>query len=147
MSSIRVLVGSVMGTAESVAESLEPVCSAHTTTTVCLEPTVDDLLADKQETLLFCTSNTGAGELPDTLQGIYQALSEQEIDLSERRYGLINLGSSAFITYGQAGRDLDEALKKKQATRIGEILTLDACSDQSPNEAAVEWANNWLRLL
>ena len=147
MPSIQILVGSVMGTAEQVAETIEPLLASQYSTSVSLEPAVDELTADEQDILLFCTSNTGAGELPDTLQTIYQTLQNGAVDLSGRHYGLINLGSSAFTTYGQAGRDLDTALSSCGAQRIGEVLTLDACSGNEPADEACQWVADWLQTL
>ena len=64
MASIQVLVGSVMGTAETVAEAVAAeLRQLQHTVTVNFQADVSDILRDENEILLVCTSNTGSGDL------------------------------------------------------------------------------------
>lgn len=148
MSKLQILVGSVTGNAEAVAETVAEIAhSQGHQVSVNTQADLDDLVRDPEEVLLLCTSNTGAGDLPDNLQPLYLQLTRNFPAVAGRRYGLINLGDSSYITFGEAGQALDEALADLGAQRLGEPLMLDACEDEDPEEAARPWMQAWLETL
>lgn len=148
MSKIQILVGSVTGTAEEVAHQVaEELTAMGHTTSINSQPSATDLLRDPEETLLICTSNTGAGDLPGNLQHLYRQLTSEYPAIAGRRYGLINLGDSSYMTFGDAGQLLDETLADLGAQRLGEALLLDASSGDEPHPKARDWAKQWAELL
>jgi len=67
MRKIQFIVGTVMGTAQRLAEYLQKQLSGHYAIDVNLNPSIEDLTRDENELLIFCTSNTGNGDLPDNI--------------------------------------------------------------------------------
>lgn len=148
MSKIQILVGSVTGTAEEVAHQLaEELSAIGHETNINSQPSATDLVRDPEEVLLFCTSNTGSGDLPGNLQLLYRQLVSEYPAIAGRRYGLINLGDSSYMTFGDAGQQLDEALADLGAQRLGEALLLDASSGDEPGPKACDWTKQWAKLL
>ncbi|GGY67827.1 sulfite reductase [Cellvibrio zantedeschiae] len=148
MASIQILIGSIYGGAEQVAEiaaarlrELDHEVSLNT----YARP--QDLVRDSNEVLLLCHSNTGAGELPDNIQPIYLHLTRDYPRIAGKRYGVINLGDSSYSTFNEAGRMLDAAFADLGAVRIGEPLVLDACSGDSPEALTLHWVNTWAQQL
>lgn len=144
MASIQILVGSVFGGAEQVAElaatrlrELGHKVSINTWT----RP--EDLVRDADEILLLCHSNTGAGDLPDNIQPLYLHLTRDYPRIAGRRYGVINLADSSYSTFNDGGRMLNAAFADLGAQLIGEPLVLDACSGDAPEQLTLEWINDW----
>lgn len=148
MSQIQILVGSVTGNAQRIAELASEVLE-HKGHQVTINDyaQVEDLVRSPDEILLICTSNTGAGDLPDNLQPLYVQMTREFPAIAGRQYGVINLGDSSYTTFGEAGRAIDAAFADLGAQRIGEPLVLDACSGDDPEEAAQEWLSTWSSLL
>ncbi|WP_049723784.1 flavodoxin domain-containing protein [Gilvimarinus polysaccharolyticus] len=148
MTRVQILVGSEMGTAETVAGDIKDrLDSQGINTAVNPLPEIDDLLDNPNDTLLICTSNTGAGELPSNIQPLYLALVRDFPNIAMRRYGVINLGDSSYTTFGEAGRAIDHAMSELGAVRIGEPLILDATSGDDPSELALAWLDDWTKQL
>jgi len=148
MASIQILIGSVYGAAEQVAEiaagQLRELGHEVSLNTYA-QP--EDLVRDSQEILLLCHSNTGAGELPDNIQPIYLHLTRDYPRISGKRYGVINLADSSYNTFNEGGRMLNEAFADLGAQLIGEPLIIDACSGDDPEALTREWIAGWSQLL
>ncbi len=154
MTKIRILIGSETGTSVNVAEALEKTLleqseSSDQTFQVALaeDPSCADLTQDEEEVLLICTSSTGAGELPTNLHPLYEELESAPPRIAGRRYGLITLGDSSYETFGAAGKIMDHAFSELGATRIGEPLLIDAMETFTPEQDAIAWVKDWVRLL
>lgn len=148
MASIQILIGSVYGAAEQVAEIAAEKLREHghqvTLNTYARE---QDLLRDADEILLLCHSNTGSGELPDNILPIYLHLMRDYPRIAGKRYGVINLADSSYSTFNEAGRMLDAAFADLGAVRIGEPLVIDACVGDDADAMTREWVNEWTKLL
>ena len=148
MASIQILVGSVMGTAETVAEAVAAeLRQLQHTVTVNFQADVSDILRDENEILLVCTSNTGSGDLPDNIQPLYLQLTRDFPRIAGRRYGVINLGDSSYTTFNEGGRALDEAFADLGARRIGDPLVLDSCEGLDAEEESIDWIKEWAKQL
>jgi MioC protein len=148
MASIQILVGSVMGTAEGVAEVVaDELRQLNHTVTINSNATIEDVLARPDDILLLCTSNTGSGDLPDNIQPLYLQLTRDYPAIAGRRYGVINLGDSSYTTFNEGGRALDAAFGDLGAQRLGEPLVLDACEGENPEALARLWILDWVKLL
>lgn len=144
MSHIQILVGSVTGNAEHIAElAAEELERKGHQISINNFAQVEDLVRSPDEILLICTSNTGTGDLPDNLQPLYVQMTREYPAIAGRQYGLINLGDSSYATFGEAGQAIDDAFADLGAQRIGEPLVLDACSGDDPEESAREWLEKW----
>lgn len=148
MRSIQIIVGSEMGTAEMVADSIkETLAPLEYKISINLQAQAEHLLNHPEDILLICTSNTGAGDLPDSIQPLYHELTTSFPKLAGRRYGLINLGDSSYMTFAEAGLHIDVAMSEVGAVRIGEPLVLDATSGLDPCEEAQAWVKQWVTQL
>ena len=148
MASIQILIGSVYGGAEQVAEiAAEQLRELGHEVSLNTYARPEDLMRDADEILLLCHSNTGAGELPDNIQPIYLHITRNYPRIAGKRYGVINLGDSSYSSFNEAGRALDAAFADLGAVRIGEPLVIDACVGDDAEAMARDWANEWSTLL
>jgi MioC protein len=147
MANIQVIVGTVMGTALRVATSMATHLQAAGHTVRVNEGFKKSDLANDDEILLVCTSNTGAGDLPPAMIPLFMHLRNDAPNLASRRYGIVNLGDSSYPTFAQAGHHVDDALQDVGATRVGEMLIIDAISGDVPEDLAKVWLEDWIQLL
>lgn len=148
MTRIQILVGSEMGTAEMVAASAKDVLeNAGFEAVVNPLPEASDITDNPDDILLICTSNTGAGDLPGNIQPLYLELTRSYPPIAGRRYGIINLGDSSYVTFAEAGRAIDDAMSDIGAVRVGEPLVLDASTGEDPEPLAEQWLNEWITQL
>lgn len=148
MSKIQIMVGSVYGGAEQVAELAADLLRAQghqTEINTYVRP--QDLVRDDEEIILLCHSNTGSGDLPDNIQPLYLHLTRDYPRIAGRRYGVINLGDSSYATFNEAGVMLDAAFADLGAVRLGDPLVLDACSGEDMATQTREWTAEWSTLL
>ena len=146
---VTILVGTMTGTAELVAEEVEPVLAEAGYGVEVLD--MGDLAADvfaRDGIFLICTSTYGQGDVPDNAQALFDDLKEGRPDLAAVRYGVIGLGDSTYAdTYNFGGQLFDELLAELGAKRVGTRLEHNASGDELPEEAGVAWAREWLTLL
>lgn len=148
MSNIQIMVGSVYGGAEQIAElAAAQLTAAGHQVSINTYAQAQDLVRDNSEIILLCHSNTGSGELPDNIQAIYLDLTRNYPRIAGRRYGVINLGDSSYTTFNEAGVMLDAAFADLGAVRIGEPLVLDASSGEDSESLLSAWIEHWLRLI
>ncbi|WP_213977800.1 flavodoxin, partial [Serratia marcescens] len=92
-------------------------------------------------------STTGQGDLPDSIAPLFHAIRDQVGYQPELRYGLIALGDSSYDNFCGAGRAFDALLQEQGATRVGEVLEIDAMEQPEPEVAACPWVEQWGTLL
>jgi len=144
--SLKILVGTMTGTAELVAEEMLDALEedGHA---VEVEP-MDDLDASVFEgggIFLICTSTYGQGDVPDNAMKLYENLKSAKPDLSDVRYGVFSLGDRTYAdTFNFGGIKFDEILSQCGAKRIGEVSKHDASDGTVPEEEGVEWIRTWV---
>ena len=146
MATIKILVGTMTGTAEMVAEEIGDELNAggHDCEVVPMDGLDAGALAPGA-VYLVCTSTYGQGDIPDNAQGFYDDLKDKKPDLSGIAYGLISLGDRTYAdTFCFGGKQFDELFAALKAQRIGEILEHDASDGTIPEEAGLEWAKDWV---
>ena len=145
---LKLLVGTMTGTAQLVAQELELAWDEG-------EVQVETLLMDKLDATVFeragvfliVTSTYGQGDVPDNAKAFYEDLKAKRPDLSRLRYGVFGLGDRTYAeTFNFGGKRFDEILQELGAQRIGERVQHDASSGVLPEEMAVEWGAGWLAL-
>ena len=145
---VNILVGTMTGTAQLVAQELELTWDDG-------EVQVETLLMDKLDSTVFartgvfliCTSTYGQGDVPDNAKALYEDLKVMRPDLSQVRYGVFGLGDRTYAeTFNFGGQRFDELLSELGAQRIGERVKHDASSGVLPEEKAGEWGSEWLKL-
>ncbi|MFO0996089.1 MAG: flavodoxin domain-containing protein [Alphaproteobacteria bacterium] len=144
---IVILVGTMTGTAEIVAEDIRDMCKAEGwEAELLLMDDLDCSVFEREGTFLICTSTYGQGDVPDNAIKLYEKLGKERPDLSAVRYGVIALGDRAYTdTYTFGGLRFDKLLSELHAVRIGTICQHDASSEGVPEEAGVAWARTWLK--
>lgn len=142
---ITILVGTMTGTAEMVAQEVEQVLrvAGHEV----MLSMMDNLGPEVFETgrvFLVCTSTYGFGNVPDNAQDLFDALESSRPDLSGVRYGVIALGDGTYgDTFAMGGIRFDKLLAELGAQRLGERFIHDANSSTLPEEMAAKWALEW----
>lgn len=143
--SLTILVGSMTGTSELVAEEVRDRLSGDDVEVTILP--MDGLrpsVFERRGAFLICTSTYGSGDVPDNARAFFNALSEDRPSLSQVRYGVIGLGDKTYAqTFCFGGKRFDELLSSLGATRVGEPLFHDASSGTMPEEVAADWAEGW----
>ena len=145
---LTLLVGTMTGTAQLVAQELELAWDDG-------EIQVETLLMDKLDSSVFAregvfllvTSTYGQGDVPDNAKALYEDLKAKRPNLARVRYGVFGLGDRTYAeTFNFGGKRFDELLGELGARRIGERVQHDAASGVLPEEMAVEWGEGWLAL-
>lgn len=148
MAQVGIFVGTVYGNALLVAEEAETLLRAQGhEVRVFEEGTLAEWRAYQQHYVLIVTSTTGQGNLPDSIVPLFVAVRDQLGYQPALRYGVIALGDSSYSDFCGAGHKFDDLLQEQQATRIGELLEVDAQVDAEPEVVTGPWVENWGRLL
>jgi MioC protein len=143
---LTILVGTMTGTAQLVAQELELTFDEEDThvKTRLMDGLDANAFADGG-LFLICTSTYGQGDVPDNAKALYSALESGRPDLSNVRYGIIALGDRTYAeTFCNGGKRFDALLSELGAKRIGEPMLHDASAGTMPEEVALEWAGAWI---
>ncbi|CNE86596.1 flavodoxin [Yersinia nurmii] len=148
MAQVGIFVGTVYGNALLVAEEAENILNEQGHEVKLFdEGTLEAWQYYRQHYALVITSTTGQGDFPDNIVPLFQAVRDQVGFQPELRYGVIALGDSSYDNYCGAGRAFDALLQEQGATRIGEILEIDAIEQPEPEAVSCPWVEQWGQLL
>ena len=139
MANIQIIVGSMLGGTEYVAEACEETLNelGHEVT-VHLVPDFNEIPQEDQ-IWLICTSTHGAGDYPDNILPFVEALEKDDRDLSPLHFLVIGMGDSSYDTFCFAAKNIKKALVSKGCKEVTPMLTLDMQQDIDPELAAQEW--------
>jgi len=145
---ITILVGTMTGTAQLVAQELElRLDDGDTAARAVLMDNLNAHAIEAGRLYLICSSTYGQGDVPDNAKQLYESLQSERPDLSTVSYGVIALGDRTYHdTFCNGGRRFDRILSELGARRIGEILLHDASAGTMPEEVAGEWIDGWVAL-
>jgi MioC protein len=139
MSSFQIIVGSMLGGTEYVAEACEETLLAlNHQVTIHLQPEFEQIISTNQ-TWLICTSTHGAGEFPDNIQNFIEDLKKSTLDLSPVKFMIIGVGDSNYDTFCKAAKDTKNILLSKGCTESVIIKTLDMRDNIDPEDLAQQW--------
>jgi MioC protein len=142
---ITILVGTMTGTAELVAQEVEQTLQAAGYAP-CIEmmDTADAGIFAGGGVFLVVSSTYGNGDVPDNAQALYASLETARPDLSTVTYGVVALGDVTYkATFCEGGLRFDRLLTELGARRAGEPLRHDASSGTLAEDVACEWAATW----
>ena len=143
---VHILVGTMTGTAQLVADELEGFLKGRGLA-VDVE-LMDELRAEvfaQDGLFLICSSTFGQGDVPDNARALYNDLKEKKPDLAQVRYGMVALGDRTYSeTFCRGGLQFDNLLQSLHAQRIGEALICDASSGNLAEDVAMDWIGGWL---
>jgi len=155
MSSIQIIVGSMLGGTEYVAEACEETLTelSHQVA-IHLKPNLktiidgtftqdtsqenDDNLT-KKAIWLICTSTHGAGDYPDNIQQFVRDLTNCDQDLSTVSFLTIGIGDSSYDTFCKAAKDISRLLISKGCSELEPVKTFDMSEDIDPEDLAQQW--------
>mgnify|MGYP001249563296 CR=1 FL=1 len=145
---LTILVGTMTGTAQLVAQELElRLDDGDTRVRTRLMDGLDAGAFDGGGLFLICTSTYGQGDVPDNAKQLYESLLARRPELSGVRYGIFALGDRTYMdTFCNGGKRFDALLNELGAQRIGEVLLHDASAGTMPEEVAAEWIEGWIAL-
>jgi len=145
---LTLLVGTMTGTAQLVAQELELVWDdGEVQAETLLMDALDCSVFERDGVFLVVTSTYGQGDVPDNARRFYEELKAKRPDLSRVRYGVFGLGDRTYAeTFNFGGKRFDDLLGELGAQRIGERVQHDASSGVLPEETAEEWGQGWLAL-
>lgn len=146
MTNILVLIATMTGTAEMIAEDI---ADAHAdrhqfTLQELKKASVEQVTA--AEKVLLVSSTYGEGEVPEPTIPFFNQLRDAKPNLSGLTYGAITLGDSVTYpnTFANGGRLWDALLTELGATRSGDLLVLDASDPSDKSAITLQWAAAWL---
>jgi len=145
---LTLLVGTMTGTAQLVAQELELAWDdGETKVETLMMDQLDASVFEREGAFLLVTSTYGQGDVPDNARNLYEDLKAKRPNLSRLRYGVFGLGDRTYAeTFNFGGKRFDEILAELGAQRIGERVQHDASSGVLPEEMATEWGAGWLEL-
>ena len=143
---LTILVGTMTGTAQLVAQELELAWDGDgVQVETLLMDNLDASVFARDGVFLICTSTYGQGDVPDNAKKLYDDLQATRPNLSHVRYGVFGLGDRTYAeTFNFGGMKFDTLLAGLGAQKIGERVQHDASSGVLPEEKAEEWAAHWL---
>ncbi|KAA5839812.1 nitric oxide synthase [Pseudomonas chlororaphis] len=145
---IKILVASMSGTAEMVADEVASKLENLGWNSAVLRMEDISPVNVTAGVYLICTSTYGTGEVPDNGKALYDRLKASNTDLNGVLYGVIGLGDSVYNnTFCFGGKHFDELFLALGATRVGSVLQHDRRSGEYPEDVALEWLTPWLELL
>ncbi len=144
---IRILVGTMTGTAEMVAQEIQQTLTAagHQSTVEMMDGLKAGVFTSGG-VFLICSSTYGAGDVPDNAQAFFGSLESEHPDLANVIYGVIALGDRTYRdTFCRGGLQFDELLSRLGARRAGDVLLHDANEGTLPEEVAAQWVLPWIQ--
>ena len=140
MAKIALIVGSVYGGAQYVAEQAQALLAGLGYEVMLYEePVLDEVLAFDAKVWLVITSTTGQGDIPDNLLPFYLEVKNRFPLLNGKQFAVIALGDSSYETYCGAGEQLQELLAEIQGTELAPMLRIDACETLEPETLVLPW--------
>ena len=158
MNSIQIIVGSMLGGTEYVAEACEETLNElDYNVDIHLKPDFNTILNNtllttqsnneqKKHTILgknplwiICTSTHGAGDYPDNIQQFVHDLTDCDQDLSTVNFLTLGIGDSNYDTFCKAAIELSRLLVLKGCNELMPVKTLDMSQEIDPEALAQQW--------
>ncbi len=141
---VTIVVGTVYGGSEAIAElAAKMLKRAGHSSRVLLEATVSELEA--AEKLLFITSTTGQGDLPQNIIELVDDLEAKTPDFNAKPYGLIAFGDRGYgKTFCRAGKQVNALLARLNCAELMPCLEVDAVEHLDPEEPVVPWLQDFV---
>ncbi|QHE85953.1 flavodoxin domain-containing protein [Hydrogenophaga sp. BPS33] len=145
---LLILVGTVTGNAEAVAQAVEMGCADLIDRIEVRRMDGLNIQAFEADAIyLICTSTHGSGDVPANARRLYDSLGSEPRYLGHVRYGVMALGDSAYAqTFCNGGLCFDERLADLGAVRVGEVFRHDASDGTDAAALGNAWCRKWLAL-
>lgn len=139
---IDIMIGSVLGASEYVAEAIEVMLNEKGHQTIChFKPVINQL--NKNNLLIIVTSTHGAGDLPENIQTFADELKTQ--DLKGLNAIIIGLGDSSYDTFCQGSLTMENIISEAGGTLLAPVFQIDVLHHPIPEDIAVEWLSKQIQ--
>ncbi|MBT0586713.1 FMN-binding protein MioC [Alteromonas oceanisediminis] len=136
MANVQIIVGSVLGASEYVADALaEKLRECQHEVDIHLEPDANEIA--RHDHWIICSSTHGAGDFPDNIQRFATQLNQLKLD--PLPFCVIALGDSSYDTFCEAGNKLHQLMLKSGAKPQTDVFEIDVLQHPIPEDVAVEW--------
>lgn len=144
MAHFDIIVGSVLGASEYVADALKETLEENShDATIFLEPDYSQICAENSNAVwLICTSTHGAGDLPDNIQPFADELKSAKFE--NQQFMIVGLGDSSYDTYCNGAMKMQDLMQQAGAKLLADPIHIDVLHHPIPEDAAVEWLNGIL---
>ncbi|TLU65363.1 FMN-binding protein MioC [Thalassotalea litorea] len=144
MSSFQIIVGSMLGGTEYIAEAVESVLNdANHQCEIHFQPEFSQISQNNQ-TWIICTSTHGAGDYPENIENFVEELCAYDQSLQDLPFLVIAVGDSNYDTFCLAGKNIKNNMLGKGAKQIIEMLCIDMDEDIDPEQIAEQWIRDHL---
>jgi MioC protein len=143
---LRILVATMTGTAELVAEALrDRIAASGGKAEIVLMDGLDPSVFVSGQRYLICSSTYGQGDVPDNAQALFEKLESARPDLRGVEFGLVALGDMTYAqTFCFGGKRFGRLLEDLGATLLGDPMFHDASAGTLPEDVAVDWLDGWI---
>jgi MioC protein len=140
-SHFSLIVGSVLGATEYVADALAEMLKAKGhTAEIFLTPNLSDIPTDT--TWVVCSSTHGAGDLPENIQPFIKQLANAK--LPDTNTYIIGLGDSSYDTFCFAAMTIEKQLLNAGVNLLAPPFCIDVLHHPIPEDEAVSWLSQQL---
>jgi MioC protein len=146
---VKILVATMTGTAELVAEEISDVLTDKgLQVDTLLMDDLDETVFGDPAAVVICTSTYGQGDVPDNGQAFFEALERERPNLSAVQYVVFALGDMTYAqTFCRSGDLFDTLLTSLGARRVGDVMRHNASASSLPEDDAGDWAADWYDVL
>lgn len=144
MSNISILIGTMLGASEYVADRFTELLEDKHQVSNHLSPVLSEFSLDTPQTWIVCTSTHGAGDFPDNIVDFVESLQAQRPDLTNISFAVCALGDTNYDTFCQAGKTIDQLLLSLGANQLTTINLIDVSEGDLPEDNAQQWLENWI---
>ena len=139
MAHIDIIVGSVYGNAQNVAEhASEFLSGAGHNVTIHDDP--DMAIFDQDTSILVITSTTGMGDIPPNLELFYADVQAASPNLAGKKTAVVALGDSSYCeSYCGGGKQFAQLFETLHSTAIAPMLEVDAMETFDPEKDVLAW--------
>lgn len=144
MKKVNIVFGTVYGSAQYTAETIEKAIAKLGFATKLLQPNeLSGFVPPQDELLIVVCSTTGQGDIPEDIAPWFNELKSNAPYLPALQFSLIGLGDSSYDTFCGAIKQFNELLVELGAKPLTETLEIDACETMEPEIEAETWISSW----
>lgn len=139
MAQIEIIVGSVYGNAQNVAEHASEFLTGEGHD-VSIHTDPDVALLDEDVSFLVISSTTGMGDVPPNLELFFADAEAAAPMLAGKKYAVVGLGDSSYgDSYCGAGKQMFALFEALEGKAIAPMLEVDAMETLEPETDVVQW--------
>lgn len=146
---ILIIFGTETGNAEELSEVAAKMASDHDLIGNVMD--MDDVTTDillKTKKLMVVCSTWGDGEQPVNAEDLYESTNElNEGALSELYFSVLALGDTAFDLFCESGKEWDNVLEEKGASRVIDRIDCDTDYDDDAEDWIGRAFENFKKLI